>query len=357
MKTRKFRVGIIGAGGIVRGAHLAPGWTSIPEVELVAVADVNLNAATELAKSFNIPHAYADFRDLLKHGEIDAVDVCTPNRVHTPAVLAALKAGKHVLCEKPLATSVAEVVQMQKAAKQAKRLLMTAQHLRFGDLSVACKKWIDAGSLGEVYHTRIHATRRNMLPPRAGFIDPTLSGGGPCMDIGVHALDLGMWFMGFPQPVRVTGVSRVNFAKGHDIPGAWGEWDRKMFGVEDFAAGFVHFSNGSTMVLEASWLQHQHENEDMSCRLFGSRAGLEWPSGRFSTTVNRALVDGTIQKQPGQPPAHTAEIMAFHDAVVHGKPSPVPVTETLSVIAILEAVMRSNKSGREERVKVPTPAK
>jgi len=351
-KSRKLKVGLIGAGGIVRGAHLAPGWTALPDVEIVAVADVHLETAKSLARDFRIPHAYADYRDLLAHKEIDAVDICTPNRVHTPAVLAALKSGKHVLCEKPLATTVKEVVAMQKAARQAKRLLMTAQHQRFGDLAVACKRWIDAGNLGKVYHSRIHATRRNWLPPRPGFIDPKLSGGGPCMDIGVHALDLGMWFMDFPRPVRVSGCARVNFAKGDTIPGAWGEWDRKMFGVEDFASGFVHFEDGSTMVLEASWLQHQPENEDMSCRLFGLKAGLEWPSGRFSTTANRALIDGTIHRQPGLPKPHTGEIIAFHEAVTQGKPSPVPVEQTVFVIAILEAIMRSSASKREERIRL-----
>lgn len=352
MKPRKLRIGLIGAGGIVRGAHLAPGWNSIAEAEIVAVADVHPDTAKALARDFHIPNIYTDFRDLLKHGEIDAVDICTPNRVHTPAVLASLAAGKHVLCEKPLATTVAEVRQMQRAAKRAKRVLMTAQHQRFGELAVACKRWIDAGNLGKVYHSRIHATRRNLLPPRPGFIDPKLSGGGPCMDIGVHALDLGMWFMDFPRPVRVTGTARVNFAKGHTIPGAWGEWDRKLFGVEDFAAGFVHFEDGSTMTLEASWLQHQHENEDMSCRLFGMKAGLEWPSGRFSTTANRALIDGTIHRQPDLPKPHTGEIMAFFDAVTQGKPSPVPVEQTIFVIGILEAIMSSSASKREERVKL-----
>ncbi len=353
MKSRKLRVGLIGAGGIVRAAHLNPGWCSLPDAELFAVADVSLEAADSLARDFNIPNVHTDFRELLKHDEIDVVDICTPNRVHTPAVLGALAAGKHVLCEKPLAVTTAEVAKMQVAAKKANRVLMTAQHQRWQPLSLAMRQWIDAGSLGDVYHARVHATRRNMLPIRPGFINPELSGGGPCMDIGVHALDLALHFMGFPKPVRVTGVTRVNFAQGHEIPGAWGEWDRKMYGVEDFASGFVHFDNGATMVLEASWLQHQHENEDMSCRLFGSKASLEWPSGKFSTAVNRTLLDGTIHAMSGRPPAHTGEIQAFYHAVIEGKPSPVPVEETMGVIAILEAIVKSGKTGKEIRIKVP----
>jgi len=105
--------------------------------------------------------------------------------------------------------------------------LMTAQHQRFTASARAIKSWADAGNLGKVYHARVRAMRRAWLPVRPGFISKKLSGGGPCMDIGVHALDCCLWMMGFPKPVRVTGTAKVNFAKGHKIPGLWGEWDRE----------------------------------------------------------------------------------------------------------------------------------
>ncbi len=341
----KFKVGIIGAGGIARSVHMA-GWKDIPDAEVVAVADVDEARAQAFAAEFGIPHAFSSFKKLLQLG-LDAVDICTPNRVHTPAVVAALESGKHVLCEKPLAVSTAEVRKMGAAAARKKRLLMTAQHQRFSDMAVSLKHFVDAGNLGQVYHARVHALRRNFLPTSPGFIDSSLSGGGPCMDIGVHALDLAMWLMGFPEPVRVTGTARINFAKGNTIPGGWGEWDRKRFDVEDFASGFVHFDNGATMVLEASWLQHQRENEDMSCRLYGAAGSVAWPSGEYATATNRALHDGVLKAAPGQKKPHTAEIHAFHNAIVNGKPSPVPWTESIKVIAILEGIYKSQKTGRE----------
>jgi predicted dehydrogenase len=303
--------------------------------------------AETLATDFKIANAYDDFLKLLEHDEIDAVDICTPNRVHTPAVIAALNAGKHVLCEKPLAVTTEEVKQMAEAAEKSGKLLMTAQHQRFSAISTSIKRWVDAGNLGDVYHTRVHAVRRNLLPISVGFIVKELSGGGPCMDIGVHALDLAMHMMGFPKPVRVTGTSKVNFAKGDTIPGAWGEWDREKYSVEDFAAGFVHFDNGATMVLEASWLQHQKENEDMSSRMYGTKGSVTWPSGEFSTAINRVNIDGVIQPTPGLRPAHTEEIFAFYRAITEGLPSPVPVSQTISVIAILEALMQSSLEGKE----------
>jgi predicted dehydrogenase len=344
--TKPLKIGIIGAGGIVRGAHLNPGWTIVPNAEIVAVCDINETAAGKLAADFKIPKVFTDFNELLKMDEIDAVDICTPNKVHTPAVIAALKAGKHVLCEKPLAVTVDEVTAMRTALRKSDRILMTAQHYRFSAPAVAIKAWTETGALGEVYHARVNATRRNWTPTGPGFIDPKLSGGGPCMDIGVHALDTAMWLMNFPKPVRVSGRAHTNFAKGFDIPGAWGEWDRALFGVEDFASGYVHFSNGSTMALEASWLQHQ-EKEDFSATLLGKKSSVRWPSGHMHTVANRTLIDGMILPRDGLKPAHTEEILAFARAIREGKPSPVPIEETIYVVAILEAIMKSSQLNQE----------
>jgi predicted dehydrogenase len=351
MSLKKLRVGLIGAGGIVRGAHLNPGWKAVPNVEIVAVCDVRKEAAEALAKDFGIPQAFTDFRDLVKL-DLDCVDICTPNRVHTPAVLAALKTGKHVLCEKPLAVTTQEVQSMALAARKSKRLLMTAQHFRFTDAITALKRYVEAGGAGDFYHARVHALRRNWLPLSPGFIDPKLSGGGPCMDIGVHALDSALHLMGFPKPVRVTGKTAVNFAKGDVIPGGWGEWDRKLFGVEDFASGFVHFDNGATMVLEAAWLGHQKTTEDFSFTLFGKQGSVAWPSNETFTCQNRAVVSSHVQPTTGLQKPHTEEILAFVRAIREDLPSPVPVEQTLYVIAILEGIYRSAKVGREINIKL-----
>lgn len=220
--AKPLKVGIIGAGGIVRGAHLKPGWLAVPDCEVAAICDIHPEAAQKLADDFNIPRVFADFREMLAMPDLDAVDICTPNKVHTPAVIAALEAGKDVLCEKPLAVSVEEILQIRAVLRKTDRILMTAQHHRFSPESLAIKAWVDSGALGELYHARVNATRRNHLPINPGFIDPKLSGGGPCMDIGVHALDTALWLMGFPTPVRVSGRAHTNFAKGFEIPGAWG---------------------------------------------------------------------------------------------------------------------------------------
>jgi predicted dehydrogenase len=348
MKT--FRVGAIGCGGIFRSMHV-PGWQALPAVEIVAVCDLDLARARQVAQEVNAQHVFTDFRDLVKL-DLDAVDVCTPNRAHMPAVLAALESGKHVLCEKPLAVTTREVRAMGRLAEKKKRKLMTAQHLRFTSSAQAAKNWAAAGHLGPVYHARVRAMRRAWLPVAPGFIDRELSGGGPCMDIGVHALDACLWIMGFPKPLRVSGTAKTNFAKGHKIPSMWGEWDRKRFSVEDFAAGFVHFENGATMTLEAAWLGHQTENEDMSFQLFGLEGGVKWPSGEYAAMAGNTFVQGTIAPVRRIERPHSEEIRAFYECVTEDRPSPVPWTETIQVIGILEAVYESQKRGREVAVKL-----
>lgn len=345
MSTRKFRVGVIGAGGIAQGVHI-PGWLALPDVEVFAVADVHEPTARKAGDLAGAAHRFTDWRELMAL-DLDAVDICTPNKLHTPVVLAALESGKHVLCEKPLAVTTAEVREMGEAAERTGKLLCTVQNQRFRAETLAVKHWAEGGNLGEVYHARVRAMRRALLPGRPGFIDEKLSGGGPCMDIGVHALDAALWVMGFPKPVRISGTAKVNFAKGHKIPGKWGDWDRAMFSVEDFAAAFVHFDNGATMTLEAAWLGHQEEDEDFSFQLFGSEAGVHWPAGKFSTVSKGAFVDGKLSWPHRVEKPHAQQIAAFHRAILEGAPSPVPWRETLQVIKILECVYESQKQGRE----------
>ncbi len=350
MKNGKLQIGLIGAGGIAKGVHL-PGWKKIKEAEVVAVADINKDAAQAVADEHGIPHVFTDFRDLIKL-DLDAVDICTPNKFHTPATLAALNAGQHVLCEKPLAVTTAEIRQMGKLADRKKLVLMTGQHMRFLAHSQAVKKWAETGALGDVYHARVRAMRRAWIPCSPGFLDPKLSGGGPCMDIGVHALDNCLWVMGDAKPVRVSGTAKNNFGKTHIIPGMWGEWDRKLMNVEDFAAGFVHFDNGATMTVECAWLGHQEEKEDLSWQLFGSKSGVQWPSLNYSSTLNGTFINGTIMSAKENIQGHHAEIAAFTEAIIKKQASPVPWTQSIKVIAILEAIYKSAKQNREIKIKL-----
>lgn len=345
MTKGELRVGVVGVGGIASGQHL-PAWQRLPYVRLVALADLLEDAARYAAEKFHVPHTFTDWRDLIARDDLDIVDICTPNCTHAPIARAALAAGKHVLCEKPLATNVADVRAMQDAARQADKLLMAAQSFRFRSISRQLKALVDGGLLGEIYYARAQWLRRRFLPPGATFIDRQLSGGGPALDLGVHVLDLAYWLMGAPEPLSATAFVDARLAHRLDVSGGWGDWDRQRFDVEDFVAGFVRFANGATLSLEASWLAFQPEAETIRVQCYGDRGGLVWPEGVVVGETNRVPWD----LRPGAGEADDAyfqEIRQFAEAVRGGLPSPVPVEQTLNVIRILEAIYQSGRQGHE----------
>lgn len=345
MSKDELRVGVVGAGGIACSQHL-PAWRRLPGVRVVAVADLSEKAIQRAVDSFDIPHAYRDWHDLIERDDIDIVDICSPSRTHAPIALAGLMASKHVLCEKPLATSSAEVRALAKAAESYGRLLMTAQNLRFRPVSRQLKALVDSGLLGDVYYSRAQWLRRRLLPSAPTFTERRLSGGGPVFDIGVHVLDLACWLMGSPEPASVTAFVDTRLAHRPDVTGSWGDWDRQRFDVEDFAAGFVRFANGAALTLETSWLAFQPEAETIRVQCYGNRGGLDWPDGVVVGETNRVPWD----LRPGKPEAdeaHFEAIRQFADAVRQSRPSPVPVEQTLQVIRVLEAMYESGQLGRE----------
>lgn len=345
MQLQNMRVGVVGLGGIGSDQHL-PGWAKVPFATITALADINAESLTKAAALHPKAGRFQDWRDLVVRTDVDVVDICTPNQTHTEIALAALKNGKHVLCEKPLATSSAEVLQLQAAARQAGKILMTAQHFRFDPVSLQLKKLVADGALGDVYYTRATWLRRRFVPVRPTFIERKLSGGGPGFDIGVHVLDLGYWFMGAPTPLSVVATTSSLLSQRPDVGGGWGDWDRKRFDVEDFAAGFVRFTNGAVLVLEASWLLFQPEDELIRLQCFGSHGGLVWPDGIIVSETDRIPWDQHLHDKSGAP-AHGEAIRQFAEAARDGRPSPVPVAETLSVIRILEGLYQSAATKRE----------
>ncbi|MEK7765515.1 MAG: Gfo/Idh/MocA family oxidoreductase, partial [bacterium] len=257
MKT--IRVGVIGSGGIAQAVHF-PGWQKTEGVEIVACCDTREGTAREAARKFNVPQVYTDFKQMLREQKLDAVSVCTPNAFHMAPTLAALSAGVHVLCEKPIAMNAVQGRAMCAAAKKARRLLMIGLNNRFNGGSQALKRFVEAGELGKVYYGRVQALRRRGVPGWGVFIRKDMSGGGPLADIGVHLLDLALWLMGHPEPVTVSGNAYCNFGKRSNIFAPWGEWDPKQYTVEDLGVGFVRFKNGATLSLEASWAAHIDED-------------------------------------------------------------------------------------------------
>jgi predicted dehydrogenase len=311
----KLRVALIGVGGIAR-AHV-PGWKSSPHAELIALADSNAEILRQKGQEWEIARLYNDVESLLAAQDIDVVDICVPNRYHAPMAIAALTAGKHVMCEKPLAPTPEEIRGIIEARDRSGRLLMTAQNFRFDARSLALKAEVDKRTLGNIYHARCWMLRRAATPCRTSFTLKQHSGGGPCIDLGVHILDLTMWMMGMPKPVTVSGVTHAQL---HKQPGAfsvWGgalprEWD-----VEEFATALVRFNNEASLVLEVSWLLHHKMPpgipEDMQIWLYGDRGGAHWPSNQLlrSDIGSRQFIDTTLTCDQDLP-SHTKECHGLH---------------------------------------------
>jgi len=349
--SKLLKVGVIGVGGIA-GAHF-PGWKESEHAELAAFADVSEEKLAKAGAAQGVTRLYSRPEDLIADKDIDIVDICTPNMYHTPLALAALEAGKHVICEKPLAPTPGEIRDLISARDRSGKMLMTAQHFRFDGKAAAMKAEIDGGVLGDIYHARSWMLRRAAAPVRSpGFYLKKHSGGGPCIDIGVHILDLTLWFMGHPRPVTVSGVTQDKLAH---LPGAFSIWGGAVppeFDVEDFASAFVRFDNGATLILEVSWLLHHlTEMEDMQMWLYGDKGGAHWPKNELLASnhaTQQFLTTQLGRHEHGSP--HAKECMAFAEAVALGKPSPVPAEQSLQVQAILDGLYRSAEERREVRL-------
>jgi len=350
MKT-DLKVGIIGAGGIARTRHIE-GWQSLARhgVEIIAVADVDRKRAAQMADEIGAPHVFRDYKRMLALPDLDVVDICTPTYAHKAQAVAALHARKHVLCEKPMCLNAAEGRAILQAVKKSRRKFMVAQHHRFSLVAQAAKKLLDSGALGDVYHVRCHWLRRRLLPGAATFIYKRFSGGGPLLDIGCHILDLALHFIGFPKPVAVMGSATTKLAHRPDMFSDWGDWDRKGFDVEDFACGFVRFANGTSLILETSWLLNMRDHEETSLRLFGTEAGLDYPEMAIHGQSNGMVTDTILEKVADPLHAHTREIRAFYDSIIHHRPSPVPAHQNVHVIRILSALYESSARRKEVRL-------
>ncbi len=351
---KPLRIGIIGSGGIAQGCHM-PGYASIPELcEMVWVCDANPEIAKTAAQKFDVPNTTADYRDVLADPQVDAVSIATPNAFHLEPTVDALKAGKHVLCEKPLAMNGDEARKMCRAAKQAGKILQVGLQQRFSGPMRFMKEYIDAGRMGHIYYARAQALRRRGVPGWGVFIDKEKQGGGPLIDIGVHILDMTLFLMGYPKPVSATGKTWNDLGTDPALWNAWGDYDRKKFTVEDFAVGLVKFEDGSAVTLESSFMANI-EGDPFQTQLFGTKSGAVvkgWGEDavRIFTEQDRQLLDLAPANVPQVQSSHTEEVRAFVIAILEGKPSPVPGENGLILNAIFDAIYRSSQTGREEKV-------
>ena len=352
----KVRVGIIGCGGIANGKHM-PALKELKNVEMVAFCDIVLERAEEAKKNYGTPDAkvYEDYKKLLEDKTIDVVHVCTPNRAHSFITVDALEAGKHVMCEKPMAINSEEAKKMLDAAKRTGKKLTIGYQNRQNVNAQYMKQEAVNGTFGDIYYGKAHAIRRRAVPTWGVFLNEYEQGGGPLIDIGTHSLDLTLWMMNNYKPKYAVGTTFHKLNNQTNTANAWGDWDPAKFTVEDSAFGFVVMENGATINIESSWALNIADSMEASTTICGTLGGADMNGGlringvkngrQFITNINFgsggvAFFDGNPNESSG-----TKEARQWIYSVVNNTDPCVLPEQAYCVTQILEAIYKSAATG------------
>ncbi len=365
--SKVFKVGTVGCGGIWSGAH-AQAWAGSADVKVVAVCDIVPEKAKLAADKAGLTESavYTDWKQMLAKADLDVVDVCTPNRLHSEVAVAALEAGKHVFCEKPDAVSVAEAQRMADAAKRSGKTLMCMRNNRFTAGAQFLRKYCQSGQMGEIYAGRCGWLRRRGIPGKGGwFTTKALSGGGPLIDLGVHMIDVAVWLMGNPRPVAVSGSTFRKFAEASgpadSVHAAFGQakaivspLKRDLAGnaiAGILAMGFIKFDNGACLQIEFSWASNIHR-ETRFIDLRGTKAGCSFLDGDAEVYCELGGTQYDLKPRLHNTGSHghTPAILHYID-VLCGRAEPIFVPQQgVDMIKILTAIYESAESGKEVRV-------
>jgi predicted dehydrogenase len=354
--VKKLKVGIIGCGGIANGKHM-PGLAAQAAVKMTAFCDIVPERAEAAAKKFGTAKAvvYTDYMKLLEDETIDVIHVCTPNKSHSEITVASLLAGKHVMCEKPMAKTAAEAQKMFDAAEKSGKKLTIGYQNRFSAEAQYLYKKCRRGDLGDIYFAKAHAIRRRAVPTWGVFLNEDEQGGGPLIDIGTHALDLTLWMMDKYEPKYVVGNTYHKLGPRKNEANAWGSWDPEKFTVEDSAFGFITMKDNSTIILESSWALNSLQTGEAQCTLCGTEAGADMTDGvringvEFSKmyTQKPALdAKGVDFYEGGIETPSTAEARNWINCILNDTDPLVLPKQALVVTQILEAIYESSKTGK-----------
>lgn len=292
------KIGIIGVG-IIGKMHLDM-YSEIEGTEIVAVCDVNEQEARKVAEKYKIPHVYTDFRDMLKRDDIMAVDICLHNNFHAPVSIAALEAGKHVYCEKPIAGTYYDGKQMYDKARACGKMLHIQLNTLYRKETKVAKQLINEGKLGSLYHARANSFRRRNRPFVDGygtksFTRKETATGGALIDMGVYTIAQMLYLLDLPAPSRISGKTYQEMEM--DLQ----RREESGFDVEELAFGLVKFTNGMSLDIMSAWSVHLGGFEGSS--IIGSLGGIRLPAyieGRatspfsFHSTISDIDMDSTV---------------------------------------------------------------
>ncbi len=332
-------VGVIGL--VMGGAHLE-GYKGVPDVNILAICDLNQALLKEQAEKFSVPHTFSDYRKMLEVEELDAVTIALPNFLHCPVTLDSLEAGKHVLIEKPMAMNSSEAEKMIKKAKEKTKVLAVAMNYRFAPERMLLKKMIGKGDLGEIYYVRAVSLRRRTFPrelferadPRTWFTRKEKSGGGSLIDMGPHMLDMAMWYCNDFKPVSAYGVTSCGMKNGD---------------VDDLSSALIKLSGGVTITLVSTWESFTKPRFFVS--LFGTKGGAETDPLRIYREVDGA----DIEVKPGDVEVSEDSFICamsglqshFIECLRDGKKCEVSGERGLAVMKVIDGIYESAETGKE----------
>ena len=346
-------IAIIGVGNIAK-AHLTA-YKENPEVNVVAFCDINPDRLAYMGEKWGVTKLFTDMNEMFAAvPEIDAVSVCTWNAAHAPCTIAALKAGKHVLCEKPMAMNAEEGRLMMETAKECGKLLMIGFVRRHGNDAKIVREFLDADYFGELYYTKATYLRRHGNPG-GWFGNKELSGGGPLIDLGVHVIDLVRFMLGNPKPVSVYGatfqklLNRPNIKADKAYHSA-GETDHDICNVEDLASAMIRFENGAVLSVEAAFSLNIKKPEG-KIELFGTKGGAKMdPKLELYGEVNGYMTDMTlsgIETALDFDVIFQNEINHFVD-IIQGRTTCIaPAEDGVMMMKILDGIYESARTGHE----------
>ncbi|MCF0136437.1 MAG: Gfo/Idh/MocA family oxidoreductase [Lachnospiraceae bacterium] len=344
--AKKLRVGIIGAGNICTSAHLPAYQNLTDRVEVVAIADLVVERAKDAAEKFGIPHYFTTVEELMANVDVDYIDVCTYTGQHAPVCIAAAKAGKNILCEKPLAANLEQGLAIEKAVKEAGVKFMLAVVTRYGDEQQKYMELKEQGVFGDVYAAKTLYTRRRGTPG-GWFTDKELAGGGPVLDIGVHAIDRTWYLMGRPTPV--TCSAETSYRIGNWTTKGIHRWEpfekgRGVFDTEDSANVFFRFEGGKTMIAEIAWAQNA--NGQATTQIFGTKAGCTFEPLHIYGENEEGYLDD-YEPEVTKTNMFENEIAHFLDCVNNDKTPISPIEDAVTIQKMLDAIYRSAEAHRE----------
>ncbi len=357
--SKKLKVGIIGTGWIAE-AHVKA-YQKCPDVEIVALADLIPGKAEAFCKRYNVGENVKFFpshKELVDSGMCDAVSVCTYNATHAECSIYALEHDISVLLEKPMCVTLEEAVAICKAEKKSKGVLSIGFQPRFDENMKMLKKVVQSGELGKIYYIQTGGGRRRGIPTPFGtsFIQKDTAGIGALGDIGCYSLDMVLNSIGYPKPLTVSGYKSDFFGKAPEYE------HHDVFGVDDFAAGFIRLGGGIVLDFRIAWAMNLDTPGDTI--IMGTKGSVRVPSTEcWNGSIGGPLViyheiageqiETIIPQKHNDKDCFDIKIRSFVDAVKEDGEAPVPCSQILYNQAIIDGISRSAELGREIEIVIP----